>query len=252
MNEVELERKRKLIHERINDEKFFPKDEIKNKGIKNYFHKASDVYIDDVYKVGRKFGKGSLYKENKLDKNDYESQDSESSFGQSLIRERKKDEKKKSKTSPSDMINKAKKTAGMIKTFASPFGQLSLIRQVNWLVDWMIFIAIGAAFIKDLLDWIGFSLPVINEVMNFSVAIITTLILLVLGSSRATQKAVKGMIKKWIVLLAGVLGEEIFGLNLLPIETITVAVCYWLVLYERKEAAEEAEKEKAMMVAQEA
>ena len=132
----------------------------------------------------------------------------------------------------------ARKMAQTIKPLTSPTSVFSLLKHIHFSVDWLLYAALTAAVLKDILDWIGFSLPGINEVMNFCVGITIAFALLLMGSS-GKRSMVKKQVKKWLVLLGGVGCEEFFGLNFLPIETITVLVCYYLVLIDRKEAAEE-------------
>jgi hypothetical protein len=117
-----------------------------------------------------------------------------------------------------------------------------IFKQIHWTIDWMILLPLVLAIIKDLLDLIGFSLPGLNEVGNFCVGILTALVLVTLGSNRKHYGVIKGNLKKWFVLIIGVSIEEFFGLNFLPIETITVIICYLLVLLERLFAAEAEKK----------
>lgn len=124
------------------------------------------------------------------------------------------------------------------KDFSKPFGALSYIKYIRFSVDWLLAVALGAAIIKDILDWVGFSLPAINEAMNFCVGITIMFALMLMGAERKTGKIVKGQMKKWFTLLGGVVGETFFGLNFLPIETAAVIVCYLFVLQERKQEEE--------------
>ena len=109
---------------------------------------------------------------------------------------------------------------------------LALVKQIDWLMDWMILFPLLFAIFKDILDYVGFSLPGINEVFNLSIGGLLFLILAVLGSSQGKT------FRKYIAGLVGVALEEIFGLNFLPIETVTVIVCFAFVLVERLEAAQ--------------
>lgn len=167
----------------------------------------------------------------------YQKNDIENHYREKLANERRNSSSKKNK------LDQAKKVAKVASDLAKPWGGLSLLKYIHFSVDWLMAFAIAAAVLKDILDWIGFSLPVINEIINFSVALITTGALLLMGSDKGTQKMVKKQMKKWFVLIAGVGAEEFFGLNFLPWETIAVLVCYFLVLVERKMAAEEAKEQ---------
>jgi hypothetical protein len=136
---------------------------------------------------------------------------------------------KKQKSNAQRMENAAKTLASGTITGTIGF---SLLKQVDWLIDWMIFIPLIFAMLKDLLNYVGFNLPGINEVFSFSIGLLLFLILMVLGSKQRSS------FRKYIANLVGMVLEEIFGLNYLPIETLTVLVCYAFVLIERLEASQ--------------
>lgn len=108
-----------------------------------------------------------------------------------------------------------------------------LFKKVEWSMDWMILFPFLLAIIKDILDWVGFSLPVINEALNLSIGGLTAIILAVLSASAKKSGFGRKTVRKFVVLLAGIAAEELFGLNFFPIESITVAVCFILLLLER-------------------
>jgi len=148
-------------------------------------------------------------------------------------------------TGAKNLSSQTRQIAQAIKPLTSPTGVISLLKYARFSVDWLMAVALSAALLKDILDWIGFSLPVINEVMNFCVGITIAFALLLMGSN-SNRSMVKSQVKKWLTLLGGVICEEFFGLNFLPIETLTVLVCYYLVLIERKEAEEEAKERRRL------
>jgi len=118
---------------------------------------------------------------------------------------------------------------------------------IEWSTDGLILIPLFFAIIKDLLDWIGFSLPVLNESLNFSIMGFSALMLAFIGSSSSKASHVKTGIRtsmKWIVLLTGTTIEEIFGINLLPIESLTIVIAFILVIWERMEAGPPVERVK--------
>ena len=69
------------------------------------------------------------------------------------------------------------------------------------------------------------------------------------GSVRKNKKHGKNIAlkagQKWGTLAAGTMFELIFGLNFLPIETITAFLIYIFILKERKEAYEASQADSA-------
>lgn len=80
-----------------------------------------------------------------------------------------------------------------------------------------------AGIFKDLLDLTGVgSLPGIGTVVTFCASILIFFLALLRGSFRGRMKYKKGM-----VLIVGTIVEAVgFGLNFLPLETLTVAAMY--------------------------
>jgi hypothetical protein len=99
-------------------------------------------------------------------------------------------------------------------------GQVILGRQVSF---FSYMPALSVALLKDLLDLtlIG-SLPGIGTIITFCFSILIFLLLMMSGSKQRRSLAKKGLI-----LLIGTITEGLFfGLNLLPIETMTVFFIY--------------------------
>lgn len=100
-------------------------------------------------------------------------------------------------------------------------------------------IAFALALLKDLLDlvFIG-SLPAVGTVITFCVSIAIGFVLLFDGISTSQRKVARRMARRFLVLVAGTLAEGIlFGLNFFPIETLTVAIIFWMSLVDRKKSA---------------
>lgn len=100
-------------------------------------------------------------------------------------------------------------------------------------------IAFSLALLKDILDlaFIG-SLPAIGTVVTFCVSIAIGFVLIFDGISVSQRRVARRMTRRFLILIAGTLAEGIlFGLNFFPIETITVAIIYWMALVDRKAEA---------------
>ena len=130
-----------------------------------------------------------------------------------------------------------KQAANLAKN-ATPWGMLSLLGEFKLFADWMYGLALFAAIFKDLLDLIEATgvLYVVVIVATFCVSIFIAM-MMILGSSsngghgRKQQK----MIRSYLILLGGTTVEIVFGLNFLPVETLTVLIIYALLLSDRKQ-----------------
>lgn len=133
--------------------------------------------------------------------------------------------------------NQAKELAATAKTMAAaatPWGAMALAKKVDFSKDVFFVPAFVAAVLKDVLDFalIG-SLPAIGTVITVCISIFIWFMMLLAGAS-SKGKIVRGMMKRSMVLIGGTMTEFLFGLNFLPLETITVAIIYLMVLSERK------------------
>lgn len=83
------------------------------------------------------------------------------------------------------------------------------------------------AIIKDLLDWVLIgSLPVIGTIVTFMFAV-PIFICLMLVKSNGSVADSRFVIRRLVIFLCGLAIESfIFGLNFLPIETITIAIIF--------------------------
>jgi hypothetical protein len=133
--------------------------------------------------------------------------------------------------------NQAKEMAATAKSMAkavTPWGAMALAKKIDFSKDMFFVPAFIAAVFKDILDFafIG-SLPAIGTVITLCISIFIWFMMLLAGAS-GKGKVVKGMIKRSMVLIGGTMAEFLFGLNFLPIETITVGIIYFMILSERK------------------
>jgi len=97
-------------------------------------------------------------------------------------------------------------------------------------------LAMSLALFKDILDFafIG-SLPAIGTVVTFCVSMAIGSILFFGGISASRRKVARKMTRRFLILIAGTLAEGVFfGLNFLPVETLTVLIIYWMELTDRK------------------
>ncbi len=167
---------------------------------------------------------------------------------QELIEARKEDKQKKSQEKARKTLKKYNtgKNKGQVKNITedvkalaksvSPVGFIGLLMKINLASDWMYGLALIAAMFKDLLDLfevtgVWYAIVIL---MTFLTSIFIAL-MMILGNSfnggggRKSQK----MIKSWLVLLAGTGMEMVFGLDVLPIETLSVLIIYTLLLAHR-------------------
>ena len=125
---------------------------------------------------------------------------------------------------------------------ATPWGFLALLSKIN-LSDWPYALALVAAIFKDIMDFMeatGFGYAIVL-VLTFMCSIWIAMMMLLAsgGKGRQDQK----IIRSWLILLSGTTAELIFGIDVLPIETLTVLIIFALALLAKQQAAK-AEKAK--------
>lgn len=138
--------------------------------------------------------------------------------------------------------NMVKNMGSLAKNASSPLGFFSLIAQANLLSDWMYGLALIAAILKDLLDLTEVTgiLYLIIIVATFLCSIFIAMMMIL--DNYSSRNSLRGghiqqkMIRSWLVLLGGTTLEMIFGLDFLPIETLTVLIIYALALSARVNA----------------
>lgn len=125
-----------------------------------------------------------------------------------------------------------------------------LSKYMNPFIDWLYGIALAAALLKDILDFVGVgSLPAIGTVVTLLASIVIWTVMIITGSAfKAIRK--RRFIARYGVLVLGTLIEIIFGIDFLPIETAMVIYIFVSTLEDRRDAENEAEEEAAQQSAQ--
>jgi hypothetical protein len=108
-------------------------------------------------------------------------------------------------------------------------------------------LAFSLALFKDILDIaiIG-ALPAVGTVITFCISIAIGFVLIFDGVSVSQRRVARRMTRRFLILIAGTMAEGIlFGLNFFPIETMTVAIIYWMSLVDRKAETRAIQQEEA-------
>ncbi|MDQ1283819.1 MAG: hypothetical protein QG620_167 [Patescibacteria group bacterium] len=146
----------------------------------------------------------------------------------------------KNKGQAKNVTQDVKNNAEAIKKAMTPLGFLSLLFQISIFSDWMYGLAIFAAVLKDIIDFTGLgSLPGIGTVITFCISIFIGFMMLLGSFTNGAGRRHQKIIKSWLILLGGTTIEMLFGLNFLPVETLTVLSVYVLYLAGKKQAREE-------------
>lgn len=143
----------------------------------------------------------------------------------------------KNKGLAKNTINDAKNLAKSI----TPTSFLSLVLQMKLFSDWMYGLALFAAAFKDLLDLIeatGFGY-ILVIVATFCISAFIAMMMLLGSYSNGAGRKQQKIIRSWLILLGGTTVELIFGLNFLPVETLTVLIVYALLLSSRQQARQQ-------------
>ena len=100
--------------------------------------------------------------------------------------------------------------------------------------------AIMVATLKDLLDLIGFSLPVLSFVISAIFGFLI-FVLLLLAKTNSSLVEMRFVIRRAVIFICGFIIEAfLFGINFLPIEVLTVLLIYWVDKHFTKEQIEKA------------
>ncbi|HAS00043.1 MAG: hypothetical protein US57_C0004G0037 [Candidatus Moranbacteria bacterium GW2011_GWC2_37_73] len=142
-----------------------------------------------------------------------------------------------------DVAKTAKNVAGTMA--GSPKAAISLAKDsisigkyINPIADMPFVAAFGAALLKDLLDSVAG--PTVILAILFSILCsIFIFMMLLLVSANSKRGMASSFIKKGLILIGGGIVDSIPGINFLPVESLTVAVIYFLTLVERKNSAKE-------------
>jgi len=114
-------------------------------------------------------------------------------------------------------------------------GALSIFKQIDTLGDMPFFLAIGAAVLKDVIDLITFETIILPFITSICCGIFIFMMLYLGGATDKKRKA-KKLMGKGLTILFGSALDFIPGLDIVPIETITVLAVYVWVLFDRKNA----------------
>jgi len=137
------------------------------------------------------------------------------------------------------------KDAENLAKSATPWGMLSLFFQMKPFSDWMYGLALFAAVLKDLVDLIeatgiGYIVVVIA---TLCCSIFIAMMMLLGNFSNGAGRRQQKIIRSWLILLGGTTIELLFGINFLPVETLTVLIVYALLLAARKQAQTQQKEE---------
>lgn len=131
-----------------------------------------------------------------------------------------------------DGIVDAAKTAKDLAAVATPAGALSLMKQINLMSDMPYVAAMGAALLKDLLDFVAGPTVILSVLFSILCSIFIFMMMLLVGST-GKKKGASKFLSKIGILGAGGIADSIPGIDFLPIETATVAAIYFMELVER-------------------
>ena len=131
---------------------------------------------------------------------------------------------------------------------ATPEKTLSLILEIDPLKDWVYFLALTGAILKDLLDLIEgvVILYIVVVVATFCVSIFISLMMVLANALEEQKNAGRRMMKRWLILSGATTGELLIGVDFIPMETIAVFAIYGLALLARKQAKEERKKQRKL------
>lgn len=129
---------------------------------------------------------------------------------------------------------------------ATPWGVASLIKYLFLTSPFYYLPALFAALLKDIIDWsiIG-SFPAIGTVLTFCASIFIFFMMLLAGSS-VKIKVATSIVRRYLILTVGTLIEFLFGINFLPVLTLTILIIWFMAAAEKKQEAEERKKSGAM------
>lgn len=164
--------------------------------------------------------------------------DFEMNHSERLAEARKSDEKANTENKKVNVNGSLKDTVGNVAKVLNPVGAVSTLKQINFLMDMPFVAAFGAALLKDLLDSVAG--PTVILAILFSILCsIFIFMMLLLVSANDKRGMAKSLMKRGIILIGGGVIDSIPGINFLPIESLTVAIIYFLTLVERKNAQKE-------------
>lgn len=141
------------------------------------------------------------------------------------------------------------------------FRAYTLMKYLNPFMDWLFFIALIFAAIKDALDFIDDALIAAAGAGEVLIVITTTICSLIIAavmfltSSSEKEKIARKAAKKLkhnktflrlLLLIAGTAVEFVPALDLLPVESAVVVIVLWMTLVDREVAAEQKKEEQKL------
>ena len=129
----------------------------------------------------------------------------------------------------------AANAAKNIAQATTPMGAVGLLKQMNLLTDMPYVAAMGAAMLKDLLDFVLAPTVILPILFSVICSVFIFMMLLLVGSA-GKKKGASKFLKKAGILVSGGIVDSIPGVDFLPVESLTVAAIYFLTLVERKNA----------------
>lgn len=130
-----------------------------------------------------------------------------------------------------DTVNDAKNIAQA----ATPWGVFALLKEIDMLGDMPFFFALCAAVLKDIFNIFTFETVILPFITSICCGIFIYM-MLYLGGAGDKKRKTKKMMGKGLTILFGSILDFIPGLDIVPIETITVLIVYGWVLLDRKNA----------------
>ncbi|MDD5397372.1 MAG: hypothetical protein PHW24_04965 [Candidatus Moranbacteria bacterium] len=116
---------------------------------------------------------------------------------------------------------------------ATPMGAVSLLGQIDFIGDMPFVAAMGAALLKDLIDFVAAETVILSALFSVFCTIFIFMMLLLVGANGKKRGASK-ILNKILTLGAAGVADSIPGIDFLPIESATVAFLYFRELVERK------------------
>ena len=135
------------------------------------------------------------------------------------------------------MLKDGKNIFSAVSAFTTGKGAFSLLRQVDFLGDIPYIMAIGAAILKDLLDFLTGPTVIFAILFSILCSIFIFMMMLIVGAN-SKKKGMGKIFQKIGMVCVGGIADSIPGLDFLPIETFTVIIVYFVELVERKNTQE--------------
>jgi hypothetical protein len=178
----------------------------------------------------------------------------EHEYQQQLEEQREFDRENKEKLEAGRQKKSLRKLASEIAREAGVTKASNLWKQLR-LTDMFFAVALISSLLKDILDFVGNTNPVlfiICIISAFMASIVTWAAMVICGAGlrqRKKRKLMKSIFtpNKWALLVGGTIFEILPVLDFLPVETLTTFVIFIVILKERRESEAEEQEEAAQM-----